>query len=210
MKTTILAAVVGIAALISGHNAAEATPGQHPQAANMEVFGSARAPIGYVQDCRQFPRECRAVGRGRINMPLTPARWQELDAVNRDVNLAVIPVTDQELYGTPELWTYPNRYGDCEDYVLLKRLMLIRLGWAPESLLITVVWDENGEGHAILTVTTSEGDFVLDNRRDDILRWQHTGYTYEKRQSAQGRGQWVWLRADRPAAVTGVGALGRR
>ncbi len=208
-RATIFAAVLSTAALVCGIEAAEATPGQHPQAGNMTVFGSARAPIGYVQYCRQFPHECRAAGRGGINMPLTPARWQELDTVNRDVNAAVIAVTDQELYGIPEVWTYPNRYGDCEDYVLLKRLMLIRRGWAPESLLITVVWDENGEGHAILTVTTSEGDFVLDNRRNDILRWQHTGYIYEKRQSARGRGQWVWLRADRPAAIAGVGTLGR-
>ena len=139
-------------------------------------------------------------------MGLTQARWAELDAINRQVNSTVTPVTDLELYGREELWTYPNRYGDCEDYALLKRHMLIRQGWAPESLLMTVVWDENGEGHAVLTVTTSAGDFVLDNKRDDIRRWQATGYTFEKRQSAFGRGRWVWLRGDRPSAMIGVGS----
>ncbi|MCB1473489.1 MAG: transglutaminase-like cysteine peptidase, partial [Rhodobiaceae bacterium] len=186
-----------------------ATPGQDTAAANMEVFGEARAPIGYTQFCGQFPQECAVRGRGRTNMSLTESRWRELDAINRQVNATVTPVTDLELYGTEELWTYPNRYGDCEDYALLKRLMLIRRGWAPESLLMTVVWDENGEGHAILTVTTSAGDFVLDNKRDDIRRWQATGYVFEKRQSAQGYGRWVWLRADRPAAVMGVGTTKR-
>lgn len=205
MKTTFIA-LAAIAAAMTVAVPAMATPGQQPQAANMEVYGEARAPIGYLQFCGQFPQECAAAGRGRTHMSLTEARWQELDAINRQINATVIAVTDLELYGTEELWTYPNRYGDCEDYVLLKRLMLVRRGWAPESLLITVVWDENGEGHAVLTVTTSAGDFVLDNRRDDILRWQTTGYVYEKRQSARGYGRWVWLRGDRPGAMIGVGS----
>lgn len=149
------------------------------------------------------------MGRGRTYMPLSPERWAELDRINRQVNASVVPVTDFELYGQEEMWTYPNRYGDCEDYALLKRLMLIQHGWAPESLLMTVVWDENGDGHAVLTVTTSAGDLVLDNKRDEILRWQSTGYVFEKRQSTQGRGRWVWLRGDRPGALRGVGSTHR-
>ncbi|MCC0054135.1 MAG: transglutaminase-like cysteine peptidase [Rhodobiaceae bacterium] len=209
MKVTFFAMAAVLAATTASAPAKAATPGQDTAAANMEVFGEARAPIGYTQFCGQFPQECAVRGRGRTNMSLTESRWRELDAINRQVNATVTPVTDLELYGTEELWTYPNRYGDCEDYALLKRLMLIRRGWAPESLLMTVVWDENGEGHAILTVTTSAGDFVLDNKRDDIRRWQATGYVFEKRQSAQGYGRWVWLRADRPAAVMGVGTTKR-
>ena len=209
MKVTFFAMAAVLAATTASAPAKAATPGQDTAAANMEVFGEARAPIGYTQFCGQFPQECAVRGRGRTNMSLTESRWRELDAINRQVNATVTPVTDLELYGREELWTYPNRYGDCEDYALLKRLMLIRRGWAPESLLMTVVWDENGEGHAILTVTTSAGDFVLDNKRDDIRRWQATGYVFEKRQSAQGYGRWVWLRADRPAAVMGVGTTKR-
>ncbi|MCB1478875.1 MAG: transglutaminase-like cysteine peptidase [Tepidamorphaceae bacterium] len=206
MKATFIAMAALAAVSAASVPATAATPGQHTEAANMEVFGEARAPIGYVQFCGQFPNECTAAGRGRTYMGLTQARWAELDAINRQVNSTVTPVTDLELYGREELWTYPNRYGDCEDYALLKRHMLIRQGWAPESLLMTVVWDENGEGHAVLTVTTSAGDFVLDNKRDDIRRWQATGYTFEKRQSAFGRGRWVWLRGDRPSAMIGVGS----
>ena len=31
------------------------------------------------------------------------------------------PVTDQQLWGVEEKWSYPVNKGDCEDYVLLKR-----------------------------------------------------------------------------------------
>lgn len=209
MKKTLFAVAAAAIMSLTFHHDAAATPGQNPAAANMEVFGDARAPIGYLQFCGQFPQECNAMGRGRTYMPLSPERWAELDRINRQVNASVVPVTDFELYGQEEMWTYPNRYGDCEDYALLKRLMLIQHGWAPESLLMTVVWDENGDGHAVLTVTTSAGDLVLDNKRDEILRWQSTGYVFEKRQSTQGRGRWVWLRGDRPGALRGVGSTHR-
>jgi predicted transglutaminase-like cysteine proteinase len=182
------------------------TPGQHPQAANMQVYGTAKPPMGYLQLCQQFPGECQTHRTGANKMELSQDRWAELVEINVQVNSAVIGVTDRELYGTEEMWTYPNRYGDCEDYVLLKRLMLIRRGWSPESLLITVVWDETGQGHAILTATTSHGDFILDNKRNEVLRWQETGYIYEKRQGAEGAGQWVWLRPDRPGAMRNVGS----
>jgi predicted transglutaminase-like cysteine proteinase len=39
---------------------------------------------------------------------------------------------------------------DCEDYVLLKRRMLMQAGWPREALLVTVVRDKKGDGHAVL------------------------------------------------------------
>lgn len=79
------------------------------------------------------------------------------------------------LYGRDEYWALPTTAGDCEDYVLLKRQTLMLMG-VPQGLLpITVVRDENGEAHAVLTVPTTKGDVVLDNRRDEILPWWKTG-----------------------------------
>jgi predicted transglutaminase-like cysteine proteinase len=77
-------------------------------------------------------------------------------------------------FGVIERWTYPDLgMGDCEDYVLLKRRKLMELGWPQSALLITVVRDENGEGHAILTVRTTRGDYILDNRQSgkDPRQW---------------------------------------
>jgi predicted transglutaminase-like cysteine proteinase len=102
-------------------------------------------------------------------------------------------MSDEELYGKPEYWTLPTDAGDCEDYLLLKKHYLEGLGFPSEALLITVVLDEKSQGHAVLTVTTDKGDFVLDNRRNDVMRWSDTGYTYLKRQSAEDPRQWVSL-----------------
>lgn len=170
----------------------------------MPIYGETLPPIGYVQFCRARPDECSA-GSGRITGErLSKARWDELVKVNDYVNGNVTPVTDLELYQTMELWTYPDGKGDCEDYVLLKRRYLINLGWSPESLLITVVRDRNGDGHAVLTVVTNTGDFVLDNQSPDILPWQSTGYEYQKRQSQVHPSLWVSLRPDKPRTRKGT------
>jgi predicted transglutaminase-like cysteine proteinase len=59
------------------------------------------------------------------------------------------------------------------------------------SLLITVVRQRNGDGHAVLTVLTDRGDLVLDNLEPHILVWSETGYQYLKRQSEFDAGAWV-------------------
>ena len=81
-------------------------------------------------------------------------------------------MTDLEHWGVVEKWSYPeDGYGDCEDYVLLKRRMLMQSGWPREALLITVVRDRKGDGHAVLTVKTDKGEYILDNQdeRDPAL-----------------------------------------
>ncbi len=64
--------------------------------------------------------------------------------------------------------------------MLLKRRTLIEHGYPESTLLITVVRDENNEGHAVLTVRTDQGDFVLDNKRREVMRWADTPYTYRQ------------------------------
>jgi predicted transglutaminase-like cysteine proteinase len=129
---------------------------------------------------------------------MSPERWNLLYQVNSYVNGKIAPVSDQDLYGQPEYWAYPTDAGDCEDYVLLKRRYLEGLGFPADTLLITVVLDEKKEGHAVLTMTTADGDYVLDNRRNDVVRWSDVGYTFLKRQSASDPRQWVTLTRERP------------
>jgi predicted transglutaminase-like cysteine proteinase len=59
--------------------------------------------------------------------------------------------------------------------------------------LITVLRKPDGEGHAILTVRTTGGDFVLDNLNDEVKPWDETGYTYLKRQASDHTGRWVTI-----------------
>ena len=50
--------------------------------------------------------------------------------------------------------------------MLEKRRDLMSKGISLTDLLITVVRKPDGEGHAVLTVRTDEGDYVLDNLTD--------------------------------------------
>jgi len=178
----------------TNNHAISLKPQLEPQkVAFMQSFGDTLPPIGYVNFCREHKADCRPSGRFADRVQLTAVKFRELDQVNTSVNEAVAPVTDMELYGKVEVWTYPVNKGDCEDYVLLKRRILIERGWPESTLLITVVRDENNEGHAVLTVRTDRGDFVLDNKRRDIRAWADTPYTFVKQQSARNPLVWISL-----------------
>ncbi len=165
--------------------------------AHMKTLGRTSQPIGHAVFCRQYKSECRVRSKNTNPVKLTRSRWSELVEINGQINLAIEPVTDQEYYKTQEHWTYPQRYGDCEDYVLLKRYMLMQQGWPPSSLLITVVRQPNGDGHAVLTVRTNRADYVLDNLKAEVKPWHKTEYTFLKRQSARHSGRWTKIRDDR-------------
>lgn len=176
MRTKILGLLVGT--MIAGHTGAA-----HAELPYMEVLGATSAPIGYVQFCQREPSACIQRTASPSVVALSDQSWGDLLAINTHVNQSVQPITDADLYGHPEVWTMPNGLGDCEDYVLLKRQMLIDNGWPGSALLITVVRERSGEGHAVLTVRTDRGDFILDNQEANVLRWDQTGYQYIKRQS---------------------------
>ncbi|MGE0211864.1 MAG: transglutaminase-like cysteine peptidase [Parvibaculaceae bacterium] len=157
------------------------------------TYGETLPPVGFVEFCQREPRECQPIGGKAQRLELTDGRWKLLNQVNQMVNDKIAPLSDMELYGVAEYWAYPDAAGDCEDYVLLKKRYLEGLGVPAETLLITVVLDEVGDGHAVLMVRTDKGDFVLDNRREAILRWNDTRYQYLKRQSQQNPRNWVAL-----------------
>jgi hypothetical protein len=69
--------------------------------------------------------------------------------------------------------------------------LLIQAGWPREALLVTLVREKKEEGHAVLTVTTDRGDYVLDNQTADILLCSRTGYRFVKRQSQSNLSVWV-------------------
>lgn len=167
------------------------------------VGASARPPIGWVGFCAAHAHDCRASKLEPRDVVLSPKAWKDLVRINKWVNEHVRPITDIEHWGVVERWSYPDDgYGDCEDYVLLKRKMLIEAGWPRQALLITVVRDRQGEGHAVLTVKTDRGEFILDNQNTKILLWSDTEYRYVKRQSQTDPNVWVALGDPRPAVAT--------
>ena len=181
--------------LAFGH-AAQALP------ARMTVAGPTNQPIGHYEFCKQHPDECGTTG-ANDPLVLNEANWKQILEINYSVNSAVEPMTDQEIYGVEERWSYPGSAGDCEDYVLLKRKRLIEAGFSASDLLITVVLQPNGEGHAVLTVRTDRGDLVLDNMRDKVLLWSETEYRFLKRQSERHAGRWVKLEDGRATVAVG-------
>jgi predicted transglutaminase-like cysteine proteinase len=99
-------------------------------------------------------------------------------------------------------WDFPDDgTGDCEDFQLLKRRMLVGRGLPRRALRMTVVIDDIGEGHAVLMVRTDRGDLILDNKTNAILSAQGTGYAFVKREGQDGLA-WVTLNGgDSPVAT---------
>jgi predicted transglutaminase-like cysteine proteinase len=172
-------------------------------AAYVPIVSETRAPIGWIDFCTQNPRECAGGATQARDVVLTNKAWRDLVQVNSWVNNAIKPMTDLDHWGVVEKWSYPDDgYGDCEDYVLLKRRMLLQAGWPREALLITVVRDKKDEGHAVLTVKTDKGDYVLDNQAESIVLWSDTGYRFVKRQSQTDPNMWVSLGDPHNATAT--------
>jgi predicted transglutaminase-like cysteine proteinase len=195
-----LAVVAVLAATTAGSAAGERATltGAHRTSAERLVYAAVgpntRAPIGWVEFCIRYKPECETKPSSPRDVVLSPKAWADMVKVNRWVNDNIKPITDLEHWGVVEQWDYPDDgYGDCEDYVLLKRRMLVQAGWPREALLITVVRDKKGDGHAVLTVKTDRGEFILDNQEAQIVAWNKTGYHFVKRQSQSDPNTWVAL-----------------
>jgi predicted transglutaminase-like cysteine proteinase len=193
----LLAAIAGAPALPSAAAANPASVAREQNRASpyMRVFGVSQAPYGFVDFCQRMPHECRQGPPEEQRFSASPERLSELDGINRAVNREIAPATDLEIYGQAEHWTIPTTRGDCEDYALLKRKRLMARGWPASALLLTVVRDEKGEGHAVLTARTLQGDFILDNKVDEVKVWHRTRYEFLMRQSYLNPQLWMSLDA---------------
>lgn len=170
----------------------------------MATTGRTAQPIGHHEFCIRNTAECATHARSNKRVQLTAELWNMLVEINSSVNSSIRPVTDQDLFGKPEVWVYPTESGDCEDYVLLKRKILADSGWPIGALLITVVRQQSGDGHAVLTVLTDRGDLILDNLDSHITLWNGTPYRYLKRQSTVNAGEWVSIDDGRATVVGSV------
>jgi len=134
------------------------------------------------------------VGQQQQMIPLTRDNWATLNRINALVNDTIEQVSDLDHYGVLEWWAFPeDGKGDCEDLQLLKRKLLMEAGMPRQTLLMTVVRDTHGEGHAVLMVRTDRGDMVLDSRTSTIKPWQKTSYKFIKRQSHDDQNVWVYF-----------------
>jgi predicted transglutaminase-like cysteine proteinase len=191
--------LTSLAALLAAPTASMA----QERAAFIAVGAVTTPPIGWAEFCIEYAPECDTRSSLPRDVALSTRTWVELKRINAAVNTSVKPMTDMDHWGVVERWNYPDDgYGDCEDYALQKRKLLMAAGWPREALLMTVVRDQNGNGHAILTVKTDRGEYVLDNQTNDVLLWADTGYRFVKRQSQSDPNVWVSLGEPRAAPAT--------
>jgi predicted transglutaminase-like cysteine proteinase len=160
----------------------------------MQVGHEVTGPYAFYDFCRRTPHECEPDPVAGSPVVLDQKHWVELNEVNDIVNQTIVPQSDMITYGVEDYWAIAGKYGDCDKYALTKQLYLRQRGWPMSDLLVTVVRSEKGEGHAILTVRTSRGDLILDNRQAHIVAWTQTPYTYFKRQSSHN--PFIWLGLD--------------
>src|SRR5690606_20992659 len=95
------------------------------QLAFMVTGAETSQPIGHYEFCLTMPAECAVRSSAPVTVALDERLWGQLVQVNAAVNTSVAPATDREMFGRDEVWSYPTARGDCEDYVLLKRRVLI-------------------------------------------------------------------------------------
>jgi predicted transglutaminase-like cysteine proteinase len=159
-------------------------------AAILRNGGATQPTYGWADFCRRYPGECAVNLSEPATIAMTPQAWQTLTRINRQANGAIKAKTDLAHWGVADRWDFAeDGYGDCEDYQLVKRRRLVAAGFPRRALRMTVVIDEFGEGHAVLMARTDRGDYILDNKRNAVLPWHRTGYTYIKREGDSGS---VW------------------
>jgi predicted transglutaminase-like cysteine proteinase len=158
-----------------------------------EAFLAARmtvsAPAGAANLCGRYLFACQTSAQA---VRVSGAQIDLALKLNRQINRQVTSISDEAQYGRPEHWALPTaRGGDCEDFALLKKKQLIAAGLDPQMLLISTVLDRDRNAHAVLVMRTVQGDFVLDNLRDEVLHWRQTGYTFLRMQDPADPTRWT-------------------
>jgi len=140
-----------------------------------------------------------------VRVNLDEPTMEMVIALNDKVNHAIKAETDQEIYHVADYWTAPGieagARGDCEDFALEKRRLLIEAGIPSQALSIAIVRTPAGEVHAVLVVAARQGDYILDNLHGEVKAWQMTGYTWISRQAPGTDLGWVSLVPANPVRV---------
>ncbi|PPD43169.1 MAG: transglutaminase [Methylocystis sp.] len=183
--------------------AVNATSLAGPESTSFASIGAETSvPYGWVDFCQRYRGECQDDDRAARDIDLNAAAFRKIARINSWVNKNTDPVSDNDHWGAVDEWDYPSDgKGDCEDYALLKRHMLLEEGFPREALLLTVVKDKNGDGHSVLTIRTNRGEFVLDNLNDQIKPWTSVPYRFVKRQSQHNQNVWVSIGAPTSAPL---------
>ncbi|SMD15654.1 transglutaminase-like cysteine peptidase [Rhizobium sp. RU36D] len=136
-----------------------------------DFSGKKLPPLQFQLFCIEHPDQCKASSVSQVSY--SPKIKNIISSVNSSVNRQIKPKQDKS-----DVWRISATEGDCDDYVMTKRQRLIRAGLPASALRVAVVRTQSGEGHAVLLVKTSSGEYVLDNLRPNIVKRHQSGYRY--------------------------------
>lgn len=208
MKLYLPAVVAALACSLCGC-ASDVTSAIAPGAIQVSIAGQQGLPVstplrdsaipgpipgGFVGFCRRNADQCQTVPHGPTMIALTAANFAQISDINRTINQDIKPEDDSRHYGVAEYWTIPtDGYGDCEDYALAKRKALADAGFPVGALRLALVVTADRERHAVLTLVTNRGDFILDNLTDAVRPWTEASYTWLERQDPGKLWRWDML-----------------
>jgi predicted transglutaminase-like cysteine proteinase len=96
--------------------------------------------------------------------------------LNRAVDLAISPVSDEIQWGVSDHWSDPFETlrvnsGDCEDYAIVKYTALLLAGVSRDAVKIVVLRNRlPNEDHAVVAVRVDSQWLILDNRTLTLVR----------------------------------------
>ena len=173
-------------------------------ASEIPVGSPVAPPVGYLRFCLMNIADCRATQDALEPVSLNSWHWAELKAVQTLVNRQVQPRSDEETTGkSADMWEYPKSgYGDCEDYALAKRQALIARGWPSKALRLVTARTRDNQPHVVLAVSTSDGDFILDNRFQAPQHWEAVDYRWISIQDRENPLRWHAARSAETAIAS--------
>jgi predicted transglutaminase-like cysteine proteinase len=101
---------------------------------------------------------------------------ERVGLINRAVDLAISPVSDEVQWGVADHWSSPfetlhSNRGDCEDYAIVKYAVLLEAGVSKDDLRIVILRNIlPSEHHATVAVRADAKWLILDNRTLTLVR----------------------------------------
>jgi predicted transglutaminase-like cysteine proteinase len=158
----------------------------------------------------QAGKPCPAPAQKLIDLSLEGAdrgKRARVGMINRAVDLAISPVSDETQWGVPDHWSGPletlrSNSGDCEDYAIVKYAALLAAGLSKDAVKIVVLRNRlPNEDHAVVAVRVDRQWLILDNRTLALVRDSDvTRAIPEFVLDDQGVRRFVWSSRNRKAA----------
>lgn len=143
--------------------------------------------------CNEQPRHA-ICGEKRTASIRAVDSLDQVKRINSAVNASMVYAAEFDLtsdtnkFGSitlpnADVWQYDTPTGDCEDYALTKYQMLHDAGFAPDLLFLF----KNGArfidmwAHAVTVVEVDGVEWVLDNERDEIYRYDTLPWSLRKK-----------------------------